>query len=187
MITLLQPKPGGWLLLVGPPSKNSTVLSAIVQLTKKGPLRVLDCAGYFEANISAQAKAHHGEASRKEITIKRVATCEQVFDALTGMRPTATEFVILDLLQPFFTRQGDFPDYKKVLKACISHLDRLAKKANGIVTVSPPIVPTSATLELLALLSASSNGNLSADPLGNGYGFPTSSRADNPLGDLSLF
>jgi integrase len=42
MITLLQPKPGGWLLLIGPPSKSSTILSAIVQLTYKGPLHIIE-------------------------------------------------------------------------------------------------------------------------------------------------
>jgi hypothetical protein len=187
MITLLQPKPGGWLLLVGPPSKNSTALSAIVQLTQKGPLRIVDCAGYFQEEFPVQRKPPHDGASKSQLTIVQAATCEQVFEVLKSMRPNPTEFVVLDMFRPFFTSRGDAQDYKRVLKACIKQLDRLAKKASGIVTVSPPAVPTPTTLQLLAILKASSNGSLSSNPLGIDHGLSGLAPEDYLFSDLSLF
>jgi hypothetical protein len=187
MTTLPQPKPGGWLLLVGPPSMNSTALSAIVQLTQKGPLRIVDCAGYFQTELPVQRKSPDDSASQSQLTIEQVTTCEQVFEALKSMRSNQTEIVVLDMLRPFFTHRGDFQECKRVLKACIKQLDRLAKKANGIVTVSPPVVPTSTTLQLLAVLKAWSNGSLSSDPFGNDRGGSSPARQDHPFSDLSLY
>jgi hypothetical protein len=187
MITLLQPKPGGWLLMIGPPNKNSTVLSAIVQMTKRGPLRVLDCAGYFSTEAPVRKTSSDDGPFEDQVTIVPAATCDQVFQALKAMRPSQTEFVVLDMLRPFYPRWGDSQYCKQILRACIKQLDRLAKKASGIVTVSPPVVPSSMTLELLAILNASSNGSLSSDPLENGPHFSGHHYEDHPFSDLPLF
>ncbi len=187
MITLLQPKPGGWLLMTGPPSKNSTVISTIVHLTQKGPLRVLDCADYFPDLFTAQGRARRGKGSEQRVTIARATTCLQVLEALRDMRPTSTEFVVLDMLRPFFQMQAEGENRTKILKACIRQLDRLAKKASGIVTVTPPVIPNSYASDLLGLLDASADRSLLTDPTSNGYTRPGSAGPDFSSWSLPIF
>jgi hypothetical protein len=47
MITSIEPKAGGWILLVGPRSLNPTMLKTIARLGERGDLRVLDCGNQF--------------------------------------------------------------------------------------------------------------------------------------------
>jgi hypothetical protein len=47
MITSIEPKAGSWILLVGPRSLNSSMLTVIARLGECGALRVLDCGNQF--------------------------------------------------------------------------------------------------------------------------------------------
>jgi hypothetical protein len=163
MITLLQPKPGGWLLMVGYPTKTTTAISAIVQLTRKGPLRVLDCGGYFQGNPWSKKGDGSDDNPADPITIAHVTTCHQVLDALKAMEASTNEFLVLDVLRPFFDPSVEIKERRRLLKASIRQLDRLAKRAKGIVTASPPVVPNATVFEFLGLLSASSDESIRTD------------------------
>jgi hypothetical protein len=180
MITSIEPKAGSWILLVGPRSLNSTMLTAIARLGERCALRVLDGGNRFNAYTVARAARGRKEVLNR-ITVSRAFTCYQVLSLLESTPSTKAPFVVLDLLNTFYDESVQVGERKRLLRSCLAHLERLVVPsaprgaeaadgglshgdasrrpprlvAGGVVSVHPPAVPSQAALELLSLLQAS--------------------------------
>ena len=157
MITSIEPKAGSWILLVGPRSLNSTMLTAIARLGERCSLRVLDGGNRFNAYTVARA-AHGRRDILEHITVSRAFTCYQVLSLLESTPSTQAPFVVLDLLNTFYDESVQIGERKRLLRSCIAHLERLAVPsaprgaeaadgglrpprlvAGGVVSVHPPL------------------------------------------------
>jgi len=189
MITSIEPKAGSWILLVGPRSLNSTMLTAIARLGERCSLRVLDGGNRFNAYTVARA-ARGRRDILEHITVSRAFTCYQVLSLLESTPSTQAPFVVLDLLNTFYDESVQIGERKRLLRSCIAHLERLAVPsaprgaeaadgglprggatrrpprlvAGGVVSVHPPAVPSQAAIELLSLLQASAVDTFFAQP-----------------------
>ncbi len=151
MNTLTEPKVGGWILLAGPRSMNSTILTAIARLGERGAVRVMDGGNRFNAYTVARAARGRPEVLNR-ITVSRAFTCYQVLSLLEGTPAIQFPFVVLDFLSTFYDDSVQIGERKRLLRACISHLNRLEQAAGGVVSVHPPAVPSPAARELLDIL-----------------------------------
>ncbi len=154
MITSIAPQAGSWVLLVGPRSMNSTMLTAIARLGEGGSLRVLDGGNRFNAYKVARAARGRPEILN-HITISRAFTCYQVLSLLESTPAIQESFVVLDLLNTFYDESVQVGERMRLLRACIAHLERLEHAAGGVVSVHPPAVPSQTAVELLGQLQAS--------------------------------
>jgi len=125
MITSIEPKAGSWILLVGPRSLNSTMLTAIARLGERCSLRVLDGGNRFNAYTVARA-ARGRRDILEHITVSRAFTCYQVLSLLESTLSTQAPFVVLDLLNTFYDESVQIGERKRLLRSCIAHLERLA-------------------------------------------------------------
>ncbi len=147
----IQPKTGGWFLLVGPHSLNATLLTLISRLGKGAPVRVLDGGNRFNAyNVARQAGGRPEVLNR--ITVSRAFTCYQVLSLLGSTPASASPFVVLDLLNTFYDESVQAAERKRLLRGCIANLHRLEQKSGGAVSVHPPAVPSPVAVELLEML-----------------------------------
>lgn len=64
---------------------------------------------------------------------------------------------MLDLLGTFYDESVQSGERKRLLRACIVHLDRLAQAAGGGASVHPPAVPSQLAVDMLALLTSASS------------------------------
>jgi hypothetical protein len=125
MIIPVKPVAGNWILLVGRRSLNSTMLEVIARLAQAGSLRVFDGGNRFNAYLVARAV--HGRAEvLNRITISRAFTCYQMLSLLESTPAVPIPFVILDLLSTFYDESVQAWERKRLLRACIKHLERLA-------------------------------------------------------------
>jgi hypothetical protein len=149
----LQTMPTGWILLVGPRSLNTAMLTAVARLGESGSLRVLDGGNRFNAYMVARLARGRAEVLDR-IMIARAFTCYQVLSLLESTPATQAPFVVLDLLNTFYDESVQAGERKRLLRACLPHLHRLETAAGGAVSVHPPAVPSQAAIELLCMLQA---------------------------------
>jgi hypothetical protein len=180
MLTTLRPSVGGWILLVGSHKMNPTMLAAIARLGETGAVRVLDGGNRFNAYLVARAAGGKPEVLNR-ITVSRAFTCYQVLSLLESTAANSTPFVVLDLLNTFYDESVTAGERRRLLRVCITHLERLAGSAQlhflpmpysgsggageggmpqeqgngGVVSAHPPKVPSPAATELLDMLQAS--------------------------------
>jgi hypothetical protein len=162
-LTSIEPKAGSWILLVGPRSMNTTLLTAIARLGEYGSLRVLDGGNRFNAYKVARAAAGRPEVLNR-ITVSRAFTCYQVLSLLESTPALRSPFVILDLLNTFYDESVQAGERMRLLQTCITHLERLEQAAGGVVSVHPPAVPSQAAIQLLELLQASAADTFMVQP-----------------------
>ena len=132
MLTSIESKAGSWILLVGPRSLNSTMLTAIACLGERCSLRVLDGGNRFNAYTVARAARGRQEAPSRDIrgilnriTVSRAFTCYQVLSLLESTPAIQSPFVVLDLLSTFYDESVQTGERKRLLRSCIAHLERL--------------------------------------------------------------
>jgi hypothetical protein len=64
-------------------------------------------------------------------------------------------FIVLDLLSTFYDESVQVGERKRLLRACITHLEYLELRAGGVISVHPPKIPSQPAVELLEMLQAS--------------------------------
>ena len=164
MITSIEPKTGSWILLVGPRSMNATMLTTIARLGEAEAVRILDAGNRFNAYTVARAARGRPEVLNR-ITVSRAFTCYQVLSLLESTPATTEPFVVLDMLSTFYDEAVQAGERKRLLRNCVIHLERLERRAGGVVSVHPPKVPSATAAELLGMLQASAEETYCAQPL----------------------
>jgi hypothetical protein len=164
MNTSIEPKIGSWILLVGPRSMNTTMLTAIARLGECGALRVLDGGNRFNAYSVACAARGRPEVLNR-ITVSRAFTCYQMLSLLESTPSIQVPFVVLDMLSTFYDESVQVGERKRLLRSCITHLKRLERTADGVVSVHPPSVPSLASQELWDLLQSSAADTYVVQPV----------------------
>jgi len=147
-------KTGNWLLVVGPRAICPTLLALTARLAEAGPVRVVDGGNHY--NVYPVARAARGRPEVLErIRVSRAFTCYQMLTLLEGLpAPALGGFVVLDLLGTFYDENVQAGERKRLLRECLTHLDRLEKAAGGVVSVHPPRVPSQTGRELLEMVQA---------------------------------
>lgn len=165
-----------WALVVGPRSLNASMLVAIARLAEGGLVRVLDGGNRFNAYAVARAAGGRPDVLNR-ITVSRAFTCYQVLSLLeitlavqVDLQPgregipggtahhgsaSLLRLVALDLLNTFYDESVRAGERKRLLRACILHLERLAGNGGNAISIHPPAVPSQTAVELLDLLKAS--------------------------------
>jgi hypothetical protein len=130
------------------------MLNAIARLGERGALRVLDGGNRFNAYPVARAARGRPEVLNR-ITVSRAFTCYQVLSLLESTPAIKVPFVVLDMLSTFYDESVQVGERKRLLRSCITHLERLERIAGGVVSIHPPAVPSAAAMELLEIIQAS--------------------------------
>ena len=151
---ILEPMAGSWTLLVGHRRLNPGLLAAIARLGEHTPVRVLDGGNRFNAYIVART-ARGRPATLDRITVSRAFTCYQAFSLLESTPASPYPFIVLDILNTFYDESVRSSERMRLLKTCISHLERLQSTSGGVVSVHPPAVPSPEAVGMLELLQAS--------------------------------
>ena len=153
MNTDIELKTGNWLLVMGPRKIVPTLLTMTARLAEAGPVRVVDGGNLY--NVYPVARAARGRTEVLErISVSRAFSCYQVLTMLENMPAEPVPFVILDLLKMFYDPFVWTEDRKRLLRKCLTHLDKLEKTAGGLVSVHPPRVLCQTESELLEMVQA---------------------------------
>ena len=151
--TDIESKAGSFILLVGPHSLNSNMLTMIARLGERLPVRILDGGNRFNAYTVARQAGGRPEVLER-ITVSRAFTCYQMLTLLESTAVSPFPFVVLDLLNTFYDESVQTGERKRLLRGCLTALHRLEQAAGGMVSVHPPAVPSQTAIELLKLLQA---------------------------------
>ena len=150
---------GGWCLLVGKSSDiNTGLLMAIGRLpvpaaatAEQEGIRVLDGGNRFNAYTVARA-AHGRQEVLNRIKVSRAFTCHQMLALLEATPNQAGYFVVLDMLRTFYDESVPAGDRKRLLRTCITQIQRIGKATSGLVSVYLPSVVSPSAVELLEML-----------------------------------
>jgi hypothetical protein len=146
---------GNWLLVVGPRAICPTLLALTARLAEAGPVRVVDGGNRFNVYTVARAARGRSEVLNR-ITVSRAFTCYQVLTMLEHASATLVAetadgglvpprlaraipvpFIVLDLLSTFYDESVQAGERKRLLRACITHLERLV----GVSAPRPTGIP----------------------------------------------
>ena len=173
MITSLEPKVGGWLLLVGPSGGiNTRLLMAIARMPEPvsqtampAPIgvRVLDGGNRFNAYTVARAARGRRDILDR-ITVSRAFTCHQLLALLESTAASPAPFVVLDLLRTFYDESVPAGERKRLLRGCLAQLHRLEQAGGGLVSVHPPALASPAAVDLLRMLQAAAQSTYFVQP-----------------------
>ncbi len=161
---------------MGPRSLNAAMLTAIARLGERGPVRVLDGGNRFNAYVVARAARGQPKVLNR-ITVSRAFTCYQVLSLLESTpaiqvvsasanacvsssseeetQASPRRLVALDLLNTFYDESVQVGERKRLLRACIVHLEQLAGAAGNAISIHPPALASQAAVDLLGMLQAS--------------------------------
>ena len=181
MNSALEPKAGCWRLLVGPSSLNTSLLQGIAQVPvgehsgERAGVHVLDGGNRFNGYLLARAARGRPEILN-HITVARAFTCYQVLALLESTPASGGPFVILDLLRTFYDESVQGGERKRLLRACITQMQRLEQGSGGLVSVHPPALASPVAVELLGMLQEAAADTFFVQPPLMAAGLPKQMR-----------
>jgi hypothetical protein len=116
-------------------------------------VHVLDGGNRFNGYTLARAARGRTEVLNR-ITVARAFTCHQMLALLESTPASDGPFIILDLLRTFYDESVQAGERKRLLRGCITQMQRLEQAGGGLASVHPPALPSPAAVELLGMLQA---------------------------------
>ena len=154
MNDIIDLKPHSWMLLVGPHSVSSTILTSLVHLAHRRPLTVLDCGHQFDSTVVARIARGRVELVDR-IQIQRAFMCEDATNLLKRTPTGSGPILILDFLNSFYDENVQIKRRRFLLEQCIQQLGRLSRGPGLAVSVHPPYDSSDAVPLFKRLYSAS--------------------------------
>ena len=119
------------------------MLDLAAQLAAHGPLRVLDGGNQF--NVYPVARAIRRQtpdlnAALQRIRLSRAFTCYQMVVMLNeaAAAPFPVPTLVFDLLSTFYDENITLVESQRLLRGCVSQLQRMGQQAPVIVSARPP-------------------------------------------------
>lgn len=157
MNTLLNPLPGNLLLVMAPHAGGALMWELIARLACRGVLRLLDGGNRFDVYRCNLAIAHalDGQTAGLSATLERIRlarafTCYQLAVLLKDTQAQPIPTLVLDLLSTFHDENVSTAESLRLLRVCITHLQRLNQLAPVAISVRPG--PPGSRPELLEVL-----------------------------------
>jgi hypothetical protein len=155
MDTLTFPLSNQLYLVVAPHAARSHMLDLAARLALRGSVRILDAGNQCNVYPIAQRLrrvTHDLNAALRRIQVQRAFTCYQVATLLVEASPAPTATLVLDFLATFYDQDVKLPEAARLLRGCLSHLQRLAEQAPVLVSARPPAAACAERQPLLELL-----------------------------------
>ena len=151
MNTDIEPRIGNWLLVVGARAIIPTLLRMTGRLAEAGKVRVVDCGNLYDP-YQVRGAARGGLDVLRRIKVSNAHSCHELLTTLERLTLEAVPFVVLDMLRPFSNEFVEICERKRLMRKCLTHLDRLEKAAGGLVSVHPPRVQSQTESDLLDMI-----------------------------------
>jgi len=143
------PLPRNLTVLAAPIPAGEPVSQLLAELALHGPLTVLDggnCFPAFRLLRHLHFRTPDSEAASARILVRRAFTCYQMLALLEGTPELPQPCIVLVLLATFYDEQIVEREIQRLLANCLRELERLARLAPLLVTLSPPRAQTRAAL-----------------------------------------
>ena len=144
MNTLLNPVPGDLLLVIAPQAGGAIMWDLIARLACRGAVRLLDGGNRFDVYRCNLAVGHAlgGQtadlpAVLERIRLSRAFTCYQLVALLKDTPTEPVPTLVLDLLSTFYDENVSTTESLRLLRICITHLQRLNRLAPVAISVRP--------------------------------------------------
>ena len=129
------------MVLTAPHAAGGLMLELAARLSGAGELRVLDGGNRFNVYPVARAVRRFtpdltGALAR--IRLSRAFTCYQVLELLQEIPADGLPVLVIDLLATFYDDNVRLTESRRLLDACIPHLQRLSRFAPVVVSIKPP-------------------------------------------------
>ncbi len=149
------------LLLVAPDSAAGQLFELMARLALQSSLLVVDGGNTFQGYMFARLLRRHTpdyEAVLRRVMLSRVFTCYQMAALLAegefGSQASAAPLLALDFLATFYDQGVRTADRRRLLKNCITHLQRLSRRSPVAVWVRQRSLVPPEGLEFLDRLRA---------------------------------
>lgn len=156
------PQVGRWILLLVQKSLCPSIFSLAARLAERGPLLVLDGGNQFNAYHVARAARGRPEIL-KRIRVSRAFTCYQMTTLLESTTISSSAILLLDFLATFYDENASFPDRRRLLQICLSHIRRLSLVNGVAVIVHPPSLSSPQATQLIERLANEADGVWASD------------------------
>ena len=149
------------LVLSAPHAAVRWMLELAARLALSGNLRVLDGGNRFNVYpvarlIRRYTPALSGALARIELV--RAFTCYQLTAMLQEMPADGRPLLVLDMLATFYDESVNLDESRRLLSACISHLQRLSQAAPLVASAKPPAALSAGRALLMDMLQAAAAG-----------------------------
>lgn len=124
-----------------PAPAGEPVSELIAELARRGPLSVLDggnCFPAYRVLRAVRARTADPTAVMRCITVRRAFTCFQMLAMLAAAPGLPEPCLLLDLLATFYDEQVSAPEARRLLEGCLKQVERLARAAPLLITLTPP-------------------------------------------------
>ena len=152
MNTEIELKIGKWLLAVGPRAILPTLLKMTGRLAEAGPVRVVDCGNVYDPYQVGRGVLRNGLEVLGRVRVSDAHTCHQVLITLKRQTLEPAPIIVLDMLRPFCNEFVEIGERKRLLRQCLTHLDRLEKTAGVLVSLHPPLVLSQTESDVLEMI-----------------------------------
>jgi len=147
----IEPRIGNWLLVIGPRGIVPMLLKLLGRLAEASPVRVVDCGNVYDPYLVGCA-LRGGLDVQGRVKVNDAYTCHQLLTTMESLTLEPVPFVVLDMLRPFSNEFVEICERKRLLRKCLTHLDRLEKTAGGLISVHPPRVLSQTESDLLEMI-----------------------------------
>lgn len=161
MNTLPDLYPGRLLALVTPQGSSDIILTLAARLAARGPVHVLDGGNRFNAYGLARSLRRTMGSNLipvlERVRVARAFTCYQM-EALLAEAPGGSQpTLVINLLDTFYDESAPRLDRRRLVRACLKHLQRLSRQAVVVVSLCPPRRPQMDPLGLLPAVQSAAD------------------------------
>jgi hypothetical protein len=134
---------------------RETMAEVIARLALRGPVAVMDGGNLFDPyRVARQVRrqTYELDSALQRISLRRAFTCYQMAVLLAQAPAEACPQVALGLMTTFYDENVAEGESRRLLAACLSHLQRLSRQAPVVVSASPPVVEQGEQMALWDML-----------------------------------
>ena len=158
-------RPGTLFVICGPHAASEQACTLAAELALDGALTVLDGGNRFKpylvARLLRQRTTFIANAANR-MFIRRAFTCYQMLALLENTPTLKQPYIILDLLASFYDDHVNDREARRLLDACLLHVERLRQWAPVVITLAPPLLEERANL--VELVCSKAQTTLTQEP-----------------------
>jgi hypothetical protein len=135
-------RPGTLFVICGPHAASEQACSLAADLALDGALTVLDGGNRFKPYLVTRLlrqKTTYISRAASRMVIRRAFTCYQMLALLENTPALKQPYIILDLLASFYDDHVNDREARRLLDACLLHVERFRQVAPVVITLAPAL------------------------------------------------
>jgi len=142
-------KTGKLIVVYAPGAACQESMTLIAELGLRGAVTIMDGGNRYrpyQVTMMLRRKTVDVTTAANRLFSRRAFTCYEMNTLLWSTPPLSQPYVILDMLNTFYDDHIPVNESCRLLKSCLSQINRLQLSAPVVITLAPPLVEERAFL-----------------------------------------